>query len=47
MREIKISNDGEQVTIAVGVVDASGKYEVLELTQAEAAVLMMKLQSTL
>lgn len=47
MRKVAVQNGGSQFVIYIGDISPSGKYEVLKLSEAEAAVLAEKLQAAL
>jgi len=47
MKKVKIEKRDGKVIIYVGEVNQSGNYDILKLTEAEAAVLMMKLENAL
>lgn len=47
IRPIDVKCSNKEVTIYVGKVDQSGNYKLLKLSEAEAAVLTVKLQEKL
>lgn len=47
MRKVEVKSNGREVMVYVGTVDQNGNYDVLKLTPAEAAVLMVKLEQAI
>lgn len=47
MRKVEVKGDSRGINIYVGEVDQNGKYDILKLSQAEAALVFMKLKQKL
>lgn len=47
MRKVEIKNNNNKVSVFVGEVDQNGRYDVLHLTEAEAALVYSELKRIL
>jgi hypothetical protein len=47
MRRVTVKRDNKKVSVFVGEVDQNGQYDVLHLTEAEAALVFMHLRNLL